>query len=66
VGRLIIDRTQADLLQVIGAPNPPRRLTGRLHRGQQEGDEHADDRDHDQHLDHGKSPAGTGLSRDVH
>jgi hypothetical protein len=39
-----------DLLQVVGALDSPRRLACRLHGGEEQRDEHADDRDNDQEL----------------
>jgi len=53
-------RRQADLLQVIGTLEP----AGRLHGRQKQGDQDADDRDHDQQLDQRKgsnrtTPKGT-------
>jgi hypothetical protein len=40
---------QADLPQVVGALHSPGSFAGRLHRGEQQGDQHADDRnDHQQ------------------
>jgi hypothetical protein len=41
----------ADLLQVVDALHPPRRLARRLNGGQEERDQDRDDRDHDQQLD---------------
>jgi hypothetical protein len=42
---------QPDLLEVVAALHPPPRLAGRLHGGQEEADEHRDDRDHDEQFD---------------
>ena len=40
-----------DLLDLIGALRPPGRLAGRLDRRQQQGDQDANDGDHDQQFD---------------
>jgi len=45
---------QTDLLQVVCALDPAGRLSSRLHGRQQQGDQDADDRDHDQQLDQGE------------
>ena len=42
---------QHDLLDVVGALRPPPRLAGGLDRRQQQRDQQADDRDHDQQFD---------------
>jgi hypothetical protein len=41
---------QRDLVHVVFALGPSGRLTGRLHRGQQQSDQDRDNRDHDQEL----------------
>jgi hypothetical protein len=46
---------QADLFEVVHALGTPRRLSGGLHRGQEECDQDRDDRDHDQQLDEGET-----------
>ncbi len=46
---------QGDLLEVARALRPPRRLAGRLHRRQEQGQEHADHRDDDQELEQGEA-----------
>lgn len=46
---VVVDR-QADLLEVVVAARPTSRFTRGLHGGQQQGDEHADDRDNDKQL----------------
>ncbi len=51
VRALEVQRRQADLLEVVDALGAPGRLAGRLHRRQQERDQHGDDRDHHQQLD---------------
>ena len=56
-------QSQADLLEVVGALSPPGRLTGRLHGGQQQGDQNRDDRDHHQQFDQGESASIGGLFR---
>jgi hypothetical protein len=40
----------ADLLEVVAALHAASGLAGRLHRGQKEGDEDADDGDYDEEL----------------
>jgi hypothetical protein len=42
---------QADLPHVIEALRPPRRFSPRLHRGKQQRNQHADNRDNNQQLD---------------
>jgi hypothetical protein len=51
---------QADLLQVVDALGSPGRLARRLDRGQQQGDQDGDDRDHHQEFDQGKCSSSTG------
>ena len=48
--RMVIVHRQADLLEIVGALHPPRRLPGRLHRRQQQRNEDPDDGDHHQQL----------------
>jgi hypothetical protein len=52
---VVIVHGDADLLQVVHALGPPRRLAGGLHGGQEQGDQDGDDRDDDQQFDQGKS-----------
>ena len=47
----VVQRGEADLLEVVGALREPGRLAGRLHRRQQQRDQDADDRDDHQQLD---------------
>ena len=54
-GRVIVVRCQGQLLQIVGALHPPGRLSCRLHGGQQQRDEHADDCDDHQHLNERES-----------
>ena len=76
VGRVVVDRARGiradrllvsgqrdpDLLQVVDALAPPRRLAGRLHGRQQQRDQHADDGDHHEQLDQRETrPAWTHL-----
>ena len=49
-------KPQAKLLQIVSTLGPAGRLAGRLHRRQEQGDQNADDRDHDQQFDEGKPP----------
>ena len=61
VDAVIVVHRQADLLQVIQALRAPGRLARRLHGRQEQGDQHADDGDHDQQFDQretGGEPAG--------
>jgi len=54
-GILVIDDCQTDLLEVIGALYPPRRFPGRLHGRQEQPHQDADDGNHHQQLDQGKT-----------
>jgi hypothetical protein len=54
-------KRQAVLLHVIAALHSAGRLAGRLDRGKEETDHHADDRDHHQQFDQSKTLA-LGLS----
>jgi hypothetical protein len=55
----IIVQTEPDLLEVIAAAHPPSGFAGRLHRGQQQTNHHADNGDHDQQLDERERPPET-------
>jgi hypothetical protein len=55
VGTLEIMQGQTDLFQMVDALRPPSRLAGGLHRGQQQRDQHTDNRNHDQQLDQRKA-----------
>jgi hypothetical protein len=46
------------LLEVIGALGSPGRFAGELHRGKQQGDEHANDGNHNQQFDQGEALPG--------
>ena len=48
---------QSDLPEVVAAQYPAGCLPGRLDRGKQQGNEQADDGDHHQQLDQGKTDA---------
>ena len=50
---------EAELLQVVGALDPSCRLARRLHGGEQQCDQHGDDRDDDQEFDQGEAAART-------
>ena len=63
VRALVVGYPQADLLQVVAAPEVSRRLPGRLHRRQQKCDQDTDDRDHHQQLYQGEAPAEPALAR---
>ena len=55
---LVVVQPQADLLEVVGALDAARGLAGRLHGGQQQGDQHRDDGDDDQQLDQREARTG--------
>ena len=55
VGALEVEDAQADLLEVVDALGAAGGLAGRLHRRQQQADQHGDDRDHHQQLDQGEA-----------
>src|SRR5262249_14812974 len=69
--RVIVVDGQAELLQVVDALRPARRLAGRLHGRQQQGNQDGDDGDDDQKLDQRESsptathggPPGSGVAR---
>ena len=48
---LVLQAGGRHLLQIVGADRPPGRLAGGLHGRQQQRDQNADDRNHDQQLD---------------
>ena len=50
-GALVVVQGEADLLEVVDALGTPGRLARRLHGGQQQGDQHGDDRDDHQQFD---------------
>jgi hypothetical protein len=43
---MVVQRRQANLFEIVLALRSPRRLTGRLNRGEQQRHEHADDGDY--------------------
>ena len=45
---VVVVDAQADLLEIVDALGAACGLAGRLHGGQQQGDQHRDDRDDDQ------------------
>jgi hypothetical protein len=47
---MIVVQCQPNLLEVVDALGPPGRLARRLDCGQEQGDQHGDDRDHDEQL----------------
>ena len=51
----VVVQRQADLLEIVAALRSPRGLARRLDGGQEQGDEHADDRDDHQQLDERKA-----------
>jgi hypothetical protein len=54
---------QADLLEIVAALRPPGRFAGGLHGRQQQTNQDADDRDHDQQLDQRKTAGGVAVGR---
>ena len=48
---VVVERSQREILDVIDATHAPRGLAGRLHRGQEQGDQDADHSDHHEQLD---------------
>ncbi len=58
MGVVIVVHRQADLLEVIFAGKQIGGLANLLDRGQQQGDQHADDRDHDEQFDQGERSSG--------
>ncbi len=58
IGGLVIGASQRELLEVVGALGAAGGLPRRLDRGQQQGDQHCDDRDYHQQLDQGETPGG--------
>jgi hypothetical protein len=54
-GVVILER-QADLLEIVRALHPPRRLACLLHCRQQQGDQHANNGNHHQQLHQRKTP----------
>jgi len=56
-GIVVIDDRQPDLAQIVDALRPPRGFAGALYRGEQQPDERADDRDHNQQFDEGEPAA---------
>lgn len=51
---MVVVKSNAKLLEVVPALNPPGRFTSRLNRGQKQSDQDGDDRDHNQQLNQGK------------
>jgi hypothetical protein len=60
-GAQVVVEAQADLLKIVGALHAPRRLARHLHRRQQERDQDADDRNHDQKFNEGKPRSGISV-----
>ena len=52
---MVVVQREANLLEIIDALSPPRRLAGRLHRRQQQRDQDSDDGDDDQKLNQGET-----------
>jgi hypothetical protein len=53
---MVVVQCQADLLQVVDALASPGCLARRLHGGQEQGDQHRDDRDDNQQFDQREAP----------
>ena len=51
----IVCQRKSKLFQVVDTLDPLRGLAGRLDRGQQQGDQDRDDRDHNQQFDEGET-----------
>ena len=52
----VVMQGQADLLEIVGALHAPGRLARGLYRGQQQSDQHRDDRDDDEKLYQSERP----------
>jgi hypothetical protein len=59
---MVIVQGEADLLEVVDALGASGGLAGRLDGGQQQRDQHGDDRNHDQELDQGECTSSHGLN----
>ena len=57
--RGVVLERQADLPEIVHALRPPRRFPGRLHGGQEQRDQKADDQDDDEQFDQRECPAGS-------
>ena len=57
--RLVLQKAERDLFQMIQALGSPCRLAGRLHGRQQQGNQDADDRNDDQQFHQRKSTLGS-------
>jgi hypothetical protein len=55
VGRFIIGNPEPKLLEIVGALDSPGCLARGLHRGQKQGDQDRDNRDHDEKLNQCKT-----------
>ena len=62
VGALEVVQPEAELLQVVLALHPGRRLPHLLHGGEQQADQDGDDGDHHQQFDQGEPGAGRSVS----
>jgi hypothetical protein len=50
-----VEDRQSELAKIVGTAGASGRLPGRLNRGQEQADQHGDDRDHDEQLDEGET-----------
>ena len=59
----VIVQCQPLLMQIVLTGHPPGRFAGHLHGRQQQRNEHADNRDHDEQLDQREAAATVGPAR---
>ena len=64
-GLVVIVQAQTNLLEIVCALDPSRRLARRLHGGQEQGNQDGDDRNHDKELDE-REAASTNKSLEIH
>ena len=57
IRRVVVVNCQANLFEIVAATHPSCSLTSRLDSWQEKAHQYANDRDHDQQLDEGESPA---------
>jgi hypothetical protein len=60
VGRVVVVQSQADLFEVVNALRSPGGFAGRLHGGQQQGDQDRNYRDDDEQFDQGETMTSHG------
>src|SRR5690606_17306471 len=59
VGVVVVVQGQANLLKIVAALHPPGGLAGLLHGGKEQGDQYADDGNHDKEFDESEAPTGS-------